>query len=340
MFSFRVPGMARYPTKRPIAANSGIETDDRAAMPAELVNVPWVDIHNHAHTLSWNDRERFALSGCEAMVMMAAGYYWTPYRPVAPEDVRYLWDDALNRLGAIRQSHFFDARLAIGVHTGTRVDGWEGLLDTMDAYCALDEVVAVGETGITDTQHAERWELDGQRRAVTRQLELAHQHDLPAVLHTPTDPDTLDFPFRSRGHLPRYEVDLAHVQPSVFDTDDVERAATEIDIECADDAGLADEKVILSHASPAMAPYVLESTDCYLSFTTSYPWLHDVTPRDIAAVISEYGPDRVLLETDSAGVLESDVFSFKRTLFELYRLGLDRETIRIVAYDNPMALMG
>lgn len=331
--------MVRYPTKRPLGIDD-TDPSDRGTMPPELVNVPWIDVHNHAHTLSWNDRERFALSGCEAMVMMAAGYYWTPYKPVAPEDVRYLWDDALNRLGAIHQSHFFDARLAVGIHTGARVENWEELLDPMDAYCALEEVVAVGETGITDTQYVERWELEDQRRVLTRQLELARTHDLPAILHTPTDPDTLDFPFRSRGHLPRYELDISHIQPSVFDTDEVERAATEIDIACKDEAGLADENLILSHGSPELASYVLDSTDCYLSFTTSYPWLHDVTPRDIAAVIDEYGPDRVLLETDSAGVLESDVFSFKRTLFELYRLGLDIDTIRTVAYDNPMELIG
>lgn len=64
-----------------------------------------------------------------------------------------------------------------------------------------------------------------------------------------------------------------------------------------------------------------------------------MTPRDVAAVIEEYGPERVLLETDSAGVLRNDIFALKRTLFELYRLGLDLDTIRTVAFENPMELL-
>lgn len=327
----------RYPSARPI--DPEFVDDDRPEFPPELTNVPWVDVHNHAHTLSWNDRERFALAGCHAMVMMAAGYYWTPYRPVEPSDVRYLWDDALNRLDQIERSHIFDAKLGIGVHTGVRVEGWEELVDLMDDYCALDEVAIVGETGITSTQHVERWDLDGQRDVVRRQLEVASAHDLPAVLHTPSDPGGVDIPFRARGTVPGYELDLDLQQSPVLDADDVKRAAVEIDVELADEAGLDQDRVVLSHASREVAPFVMEHTDCHLSFTVSYPWLHDVTPRDVAAVIEEYGPERVLLETDSAGVLRNDIFALKRTLFELYRLGLDLDTIRTVAFENPMELL-
>lgn len=71
----------------------------------------------------------------------------------------------------------------------------------------------------------------------------------------------------------------------------------------------------------------------------NYPWLLGVTPRDVAAVIEAYSPDRVLVETDSAGILQSDIFAFKRTIFELYRLGLDLDTIRQVVYENPREVL-
>lgn len=329
---------SHYPTKRPIDAEY-VDEDDTPEFPPELTNVPWIDIHNHAHTLSWNDREKFALSGCQAMVMMAAAYYWTPYKPVAPEDVRYLWDDALNRLGQIEQSHIFDAKLGIGIHTGARVEEYETLLESMPEYCRLEEVAAVGEIGITSSQHVAEWDLEDQKQVMRRQMEIARDQGLPAVVHTPPNLENVDIPFRKRGTIPGYELDMGLQQDSVFEAEDVKQAATELDVELKDEAGLPDDQLVLSHADERIAPYIMENTDCYLSFTVSYPWLLSVTPRDVAAVIEEYGPDRILVETDSAGILRSDVFSFKRTIFELYRMGLDIETIRTVVYENPRHIL-
>ncbi len=329
---------SHYPTKRPIDAEY-VDEDDTPEFPPELTNVPWIDIHNHAHTLSWNDREKFALSGCQAMVMMAAAYYWTPYKPVAPEDVRYLWDDALNRLGQIEQSHIFDAKLGIGIHTGARVEEYETLLESMPEYCRLEEVAAVGEIGITSSQHVAEWDLEDQKQVMRRQMEIARDQGLPAVVHTPPNLENVDIPFRKRGTIPGYELDMDLQQDSVFEAEDVKQAATELDVELKDEAGLPDDQLVLSHADERIAPYIMENTDCYLSFTVSYPWLLSVTPRDVAAVIEEYGPDRILVETDSAGILRSDVFSFKRTIFELYRMGLDIETIRTVVYENPRHIL-
>lgn len=327
----------QYPTNRPTDAE---HLESTSSFPTELTNVPWIDIHNHAHTLSWNDREKFALSGCESMVMMAAAYYWTPYKPVAPQDVQYLWDDALNRLDQIRQAHIFDAKLGIGIHTGARVENAETLLEQMPEYCSLDEVAAVGEIGITSSQHVARWELEDQKEVTRRQMEIAADNGLPAVVHTPPNLEDVDIPFRERGLIPGYELDMGMQQEPVLEGEDVKRAAIELDIELKDEAGLSDDRLILSHADRKTASYVLENTDCYVSYTVSYPWLLGVTPRDVAAVIKEYGPDRVLVETDSAGILRSDIFSFKRTIFELYRLGLDVETIRQVVYKNPNELVG
>ena len=326
----------RYPTQRPTDAEY---TETEPSIPSELTSIPWIDIHNHAHTLSWNEREKFTLSGCESMVMMAAAYYWTPYKPVAPEDVRYLWDDALNRLAQIRQSHLLDAKIGVGIHTGARVNEYERLLESLPEYAALDEVAAIGEIGITEAQHVSGWSLEEQKDVTRRQLEVAADHDLPAILHTPADLEDVDFPDRVHGEIPGYELDLNLQQEPVLTSEYPKREAVEIDVELKDEAGLADDQMVLSHADRKIAPYVLENTDCYLSFTVSYPWLLGVSPRDVAEVVAEYGPDRILVETDSAGVLRSDVFAFKRTILEMYRMGLDIDTIRQVVHENPKNLL-
>ena len=325
-----------YPTQRPTDLEDGDGID---SIPSELNSIPWIDVHNHAHTLSWNDRERYALSGCAGMVMMAAAYYWTPYKPVQPEDVRYLWDDALNRLPQIRESHLLDAKVGVGIHTGARVENYEALLDVLPEYAELDEVAAIGEIGITEAQHVAGWSLDEQKEVTRRQFEVAADYDLPAVVHTPADLSDVAFPERVSGNLPGYELDLARQQEPVLTSDYPKREAVDIDAELADEAGLDHEQVVLSHMDLEIAPYVLENTDCYLSFTVSYPWLLGVSPTDVAEVVAEYGPERILVETDSAGVLRSDVFAFKRTIHELSRHGVDIDAIRQVVYENPQALL-
>ncbi|MEY7851638.1 TatD family hydrolase [Natrarchaeobius sp. A-rgal3] len=326
-----------YPTARPIArvAREDAGNDDETELP----NVPWVDVHNHAHTLSWGDREKYALSGCESMVTMAAGYHWTPYRPVEPADVRYLWDDALARLGGINDAHPFDASLGIGIHTGARVDRVDELLSVMPSYLELEEVDAVGEVGLTPSQHGSRWPLEEQKAVTRAQFQLAREYDLPAITHTPSDPDDVDVPFRERRRMPGYEKESSLQREPVFGSENVKRDAIEHCLELKDEAGLADDRLVLSHGTTEVAPFVLENTDCYLSFTVSYPWLLGVGARDVAAVIDEYGPERVLVETDAANVLRGDAFAFKRTIFDLYRMGIDVETIRTVVYENPQSLL-
>ncbi|WP_423747454.1 TatD family hydrolase (plasmid) [Haladaptatus sp. SPP-AMP-3] len=324
---------SNYPTRRPTDAE--YLPDETVDLPSSLLNLPWIDCHNHAQTLSWEDRERYALSGCQSMVMVASGYHWTPYKPVVADDVRFLWDDAINRRRAIENNHFFDADLAVGVHTGVRIENPDELLAAMDEYCRLDEVVALGETGITPSQHVEAWGIDEQRAVVQAQMELADEHGLPIILHTPNR-RTGDSPtYRVGASTPGYEKNASLASSPVITADNPALEAVEIDVQTAKDARLDEERIVASHADPNNAEYLLEETECYLSFTVGYPWLTGVTAADVAEVIREYGPDRILVETDCANVLRTDVFSVKRTIFDLYRMGISESDIRQVVFENP-----
>ncbi|MDF9745933.1 TatD family hydrolase [Natrinema salsiterrestre] len=324
---------ASHPTKRPTDAAHLDDSD--VDLPPELLNLPWVDIHNHAHTLSWEDRERYALAGCRSMMMVASGYHWTPYKPVEADDIRFLWDDAINRRAAIQRNHFFEAKLGLGIHTGVRIENPDELLDAMDAYCELDEVIAIGETGVTPSQHVSRWDVDQQQAIVQGQMELADEHDLPVLLHTPNQSTDSRRSYRDGIGIPGYEKNTGLGADPVIDSDNPALESVKRDIEAMRDAGLSDRRVVASHADGNNTEYLMENTDCYLSYTIGHSWLIGVTAADVADAIDEYGPERIMIDTDCANVLRTDPFALKRAIFELYRYGIDEAAIRKVVLENP-----
>lgn len=327
-----------HPTKRPTDA---AHLDDDIDLPRELLNLPWIDIHNHAHTLSWDDRERYALAGCRSMLMVASGYHWTPYKPVEADDVRFLWDDAINRRAAIERNHFFEAKLGLGVHTGVRIENPDELLTAMDAYCALDEVVAIGETGVVPAGHVEGWALEEQQAVVGAQMELARDHGLPVILHTPNTSAESKRPYRDGlGVTPGYEKNAGLGTDPVLDGENPALDAVRLDVEAMRDAGLDDERVVASHADRNNTEYLMEQTDCYLSYTIGHSWLVGVDAADVADAIDEYGPDRIMVDTDCANVLRTDPYALKRAIFELYRYGIDVDDIRKVVLENPREVFG
>jgi predicted metal-dependent TIM-barrel fold hydrolase len=325
------------PTARPTDA---AHLDSDFDPPTELLNLPWIDGHNHAHTLSWDDRERYALSGCAGMVMVSSGYHWTPYKPVRADDVRFLWDDAINRRAAIERNHLFRARLSLGVHTGVRIEDPDALLAAMDGYLDLDEVVAVGETGVTPSQHVEAWDLDEQRAVVEAQMELAASHGLPVILHTPNQASASERPYRPEVNTPGYEKNTGLGAEPVLDTANPALDAVKIDVEAAADAGLPEERIVASHADLNNLAYLMEETDCHVSFTLGQPWFSGITAETVADAIDEYGPERIMVDTDAANVIRSEVFAVKRTILELYQFGIDVDSIRRVVLENPREVYG
>lgn len=321
--------MSERPTDRPIAATP----DDR---PPRGTDVPWVDIHQHTQTLTWRDREKFDLSGGQAVVMIAAAYYWSPYRPVSPSDVRFLWDNALRRARCFDARHFYDQYLAVAVHTWASVAETEELLSALPDYCACDEVVAIGETGIESTHHTTGWSIEEQRQVVREQAHIARETDIPILFHTPgSNKDGL--PARRRHD---YEEAPDSFTDHLLDPETAKMEATEIDIDLVDEAGLPDEQVVIDHADGTITPYVLENTNCYLAFSISSPWLRGVDARDVAEAIDEYGPDRIIMDTDLMGAKQYDPFALKRATFDLFRLGISREDVQKVVYENPQEALG
>nr|WP_223301992.1 hypothetical protein [Haladaptatus sp. R4] len=47
-----------------------------------------------------------------------------------------------------------------------------------------------------------------------------------------------------------------------------------------------------------------------------------------------------MIDTDCANVLRTDPDAIKRAMFELYRYGIDTESIRKVVFENPRDVFG
>lgn len=322
-----------YPSLRPLGISSDELGDQTTAQSPAITHIPWIDSHQHTQTLSWNDQEKFALSGAQAVVMIAANYHWSPYRPVEPEDVRFLWDLAIKWTDYLNQKHLFKTYVAIGIHTVARVSDCDALLEVLPAYCELDEVVAIGETGIEPVQYASRWPVEEQKPILRKQMDIAHDVGVPMILHTPTKKSTAGASSeRGWGGLGLSQPDPA------FEYDTPKLEATEIDIELLDESKLSDERLIVDHGAPSIIEYVMESTDCYLGFSVSSP-LKGVTTEDIATAIKTYGSDRIIIDSDMMGYRECDLFCIPRTIQELYRLGVDHDALLDVVYRNPKEVL-
>jgi predicted metal-dependent TIM-barrel fold hydrolase len=112
------------------------------------------------------------------------------------------------------------------------------------------------------------------------------------------------------------------------------------DVEAAADAGLAEERVVASHADANNTEYLMTETGCYLSYTVGHSWLDGVDAADVASAIDEYGSERIMIDTDCAIVLRTDPYAVKRAIFELYRYGIDVDDIRTVVCENPRDAFG
>ncbi|WP_331234113.1 TatD family hydrolase [Natronorarus salvus] len=263
---------------------------------------------------------------------------------MAAEELRLLWDGTLRQSHAVSRSHFFDAYVALAVHTTrTRTENWESLVELLSEYATLDEVVAIGETGISlqTAGDADPWTLKEQRMVVGEQMRVARETGLPVLCHTPSDMKSNETAFiRSKtegGH--DHAPDAGSQAGDSLAAETAKRGATEISVQIADDVGLPDEQLVIDHASSQITPFVLESTGCYLSFSVGST-IHEVNIEAVADAIDRYGPDRILIDSDITGMAEINPFAMKEAILDLLRLGVSPADVRRVIYENPREILG
>jgi len=304
-----------------------IDNSPRSAM------IPWIDIHGHHHTLTWREHREFELSGCSAVIMTGGLANESPYRPMTFDDVRSGWDRTIQMSHAMSRSHLFNAYATIGVHTSLGpIDGLDNLLGLLPKYADYDEVVAISETGISMIQEHEQVQLEEQRNIVRQQLHVGEKTGLPAILHTPT---------LSKGGDEYMSKSLeAHSSGApVLDPESPKLEAVKIDVAIAEEVGFPEDMLVFTHGHPPMASWILENTNCYVSFTVGNG-TRETNHSDVADAVKMHGPSRIMIDSDSAAHKELESFAMKKTINNLIRQGLDPSSVEKIVYENQKNLIG
>lgn len=170
------------------------------------------------------------------------------------------------------------------------------VLDVLPRYLAKDGVVAVGEVGY-DSMTPE------EDHAFSRQLELAAEHDLPVLVHTP-----------HRDKL----------------------AGTKRSLDVIRESGVPPERVVVDHLNEVTVGEVAES-GCWMGFSI-YPDTKMDEPR-MVAILREYGLQRKIVNS-AADWGRSDPLKTRYTGQAMLEAGYTESDVDTVLWQNPVEFYG
>ncbi|MDX2933314.1 TatD family hydrolase [Streptomyces ipomoeae] len=252
------------------------------------------DPHIHMTSRTTDDYEAMYEAGVRAVVEPA---FWLGQPRTSPASFIDYFDSLLG------WEPFRAAQYGIAHHCAIALNPKEAndpnctpVLDHLPRYLLKDRVVAVGEIGYDSMTPAED-------RALEHQLQLAADHGLPALVHTPHR----DKPAGLRRTL------------------DAVRASA-----------LPVERVLLDHLNETTVKEAKDS-GCWLGFSV-YPDTKMDEER-MVAVIKEFGPEKVLVNS-AADWGRSDPLKTRRVGDALLATGFDEDDVDLVLWRNPVAFYG
>ncbi|MDG9700740.1 TatD family hydrolase [Streptomyces sp. DH37] len=252
------------------------------------------DPHIHMTSRTTDDYEAMRAAGVRAVVEPS---FWLGQPRTSPESFLDYFDSLLG------WEPFRAAQYGIAHHCAIALNPKEAndprclpVLDVLPRYLPKDGVVAVGEIGYDSMTPAED-------AALAAQLQLAADHGLPALVHTP-----------HRDKL-----------AGLLRTLDVVR-----------ESALPAERVLLDHLNETT---VKEARDagCWLGFSV-YPDTKMDEERTVA-VLKEYGPEKVLVNS-AADWGRSDPLKTRRVGEAMLAAGFDEDDVDRVLWRNPVAFYG
>lgn len=252
------------------------------------------DPHIHMSSRTTDDYEAMYAAGVRALVEPA---FWLGQPRTSPASF-YDYFDALLGWEPFRAAQYGIAHhCTIGLNPKEANDPrCTPVLAELPRYLVKDNVVAVGEIGY-DSMTPE------EDAAFAAQLQLAAEHELPALVHTP---------HRDKLEGLRRTVDV--VRESV----------------------LAPDRVVLDHLNETT---VKEAKDagCWLGFSV-YPDTKMDEDR-MVALLREYGPEKVLVNS-AADWGKSDPLKTRSVGDAMLAAGFDEDTVDLVLWRNPVAFYG
>jgi uncharacterized protein len=169
----------------------------------------------------------------------------------------------------------------------------DGVIELMATFLPKDGVVAVGEVGYDDMSADED-------KFFQRQVELAVEHGLPVLVHTPHRD-------KKRG--------------------------TERTIALIKESGIAEDRVLIDHNTEETLPLVL-ATGCWAGHSI-YPETKMDEAR-MVALVQRYGHDRIIINS-AADWGVSDPLKVPKTAAAMRAAGIAERAIEAIVWDHPIA---
>jgi len=170
------------------------------------------------------------------------------------------------------------------------------VLDVLPRYLAKDGVVAVGEVGY-DSMTPE------EDRVFAAQLQLAVEHELPVLVHTP-----------HRDKL----------------------AGTLRTLDVVRESGIPPERVVIDHLNEVTVEAVRDS-GCWMAFSI-YP-MTKMTEQRMVRILLDHGIERMLVNS-AADWGRSDPLKTRRTADAMLAAGFSASEVDTVVWRNPVAFYG
>ncbi|RSS42647.1 TatD family hydrolase [Streptomyces sp. WAC08241] len=252
------------------------------------------DPHVHMTSRTTDDYEAMAAAGVRALVEPS---FWLGQPRTSPASFLDYFDALLG------WEPYRAAQYGIAHHCALALNPKEAndprcvpVLDVLPRYLAKDGVVAVGEIGYDSMTPAED-------TALAAQLQLAADHGLPALVHTP------------------HRDKLAGLRRTI----DVVR-----------ESALPPERVLLDHLNETTVREARES-GCWLGFSV-YPDTKMDEDRTVA-VLRAHGTEKVLVNS-AADWGKSDPLKTRRVGEAMLAAGFGEDDVDRVLWRNPVAFYG
>ena len=97
--------------------------------------------------------------------------------------------------------------------------------------------------------------------------------------------------------------------------------------------GLDHARLIVDHVDESIIEYVHRQTGAWAGISTG-SLQRPVPAAAVADMVTRYGPERILLNSDHVGYRGMDLFGVPKALRELRRRSLPDTDLRRVAFDN------
>lgn len=252
------------------------------------------DPHIHMTSRTTDNYQAMAAAGVQALTEPA---FWLGQPRTSIDSFLDYFD------GLLGWERFRASRFGIAHHATIALNPKEandprcvGVLKHLPRYLEKDGVVAVGEVGFDSMTQAEE-------DTFVRQLELAGEHDLPAMVHTP--------------HRDK-------------------EFGTQRTLEIVERVGLDPSWVVVDHLNERTVDLVLDA-GCWAGFSI-YPETK-MSPDRMVAILRRVGPERILVNSAADWGI-SDPLTTRRTGEAMLAAGFTEDDVDRVLWRNPVAFYG